>query len=113
MDPLPTSNVSLAYSAPSATPHLAYTPLFPPAAHQLVVEVHYGALNPCDIQLWHSHLVGWARCGREGTIGWDYSGTIAAVGEKLKSKWEVGEEVWGLCDGPVSTDHIVFDVFFG
>lgn len=34
-------------------------------------------------------------------MGWDYSGTIVAVGDKLKGKWEVGDEVWGICDGPV------------
>ena len=34
-------------------------------------------------------------------MGWDYSGIIVAVGDKLKHKWKVGDEVWGLCDGPV------------
>ena len=41
-------------------------------------------------------------------MGWDYSGTIVAVGDKLKGKWEVGDEVWGICDGPVGDDFFAF-----
>lgn len=36
-------------------------------------------------------------------MGWDYSGTIAAMGDKMKGKWKVGDEVWGMCEGPVSS----------
>lgn len=36
-------------------------------------------------------------------MGWDYSGTIAAVGDNMKGKWEVGDEVFGMCEGPVSS----------
>ncbi|KAL1601698.1 hypothetical protein SLS60_006613 [Paraconiothyrium brasiliense] len=89
---LPPSNTSLTYASPSATPHLTYTPLKPPAPNQLIIKVLATAVNPCDIQLWHSPLVSWGRFGREGTMGWDYSGTIAAVGDQLKGKWEVGDE---------------------
>ncbi|KAF1976988.1 NAD(P)-binding protein [Bimuria novae-zelandiae CBS 107.79] len=102
MPSLPPSNISLTYSSPSSTPHLTYLPLKDPASNQLIIKVRYAAINPCDIQLWHSTLVGWARFGREGTMGWDYSGTIAAVGDSLKGKWEVGDEVLGLCDGPAA-----------
>ena len=105
---LPASNISLTYSSPSATPHLSYTPIASPASNQVVIRVHYAAVNPCDIQLWHSPLVGCARFGREGTMGWDYSGTIVAVGDKLKGKWEVGDEVWGICDGPVGSTFFAF-----
>lgn len=98
---LPASNISLTYSSPSTTPHLTYTSLTSPAVNQVVIKILYAAVNPCDIQLWHSALVGWARLGREGSMGWDYSGIIVAVGDKLKHKWKVGDEVWGLCDGPV------------
>lgn len=45
-------------------------------------------------------------------MGWDYSGTIAAVGDKLKGKWEVGDEVLGLCDGPVRNPHLALCPFF-
>lgn len=41
-------------------------------------------------------------------MGWDYSGTIVAVGDKLKGKWEVGDEVWGICDGPVGGTFFTF-----
>ncbi|KAF2443937.1 GroES-like protein [Karstenula rhodostoma CBS 690.94] len=99
---LPPSNTSLTYSSPSATPHLTYTPLKPLTPNQLIIKVFAAAVNPCDIQLWHSPLVGLGRFGREGTMGWDYSGTIAAVGDKLKGEWEVGDEVFGMCEGPAA-----------
>ncbi|KAJ4348128.1 uncharacterized protein N0V89_009500 [Didymosphaeria variabile] len=99
---LPPSNTSLTYASPSATPYLSHTPLKPPASNQLIIKVLATAVNPCDIQLWHSPLVGWGRFGREGTMGWDYSGTIAAVGDQLKRKWEVGDEIFGMCEGPAA-----------
>jgi NADPH:quinone reductase-like Zn-dependent oxidoreductase len=99
---VPPSNTSLTYSSPSSTPHLTHTPLKAPSSNQVVVKVLAAAANPCDIQLWHSALVSWGRFGREGTVGWDYAGTIAAVGSNMKGKWEVGDEVFGMCEGPVS-----------
>lgn len=106
MSTLPESNVSVTYASPGATPRLSYTPLSAPSPNQLLIKVNAAAINPCDIQMWRSTIVGLGRLGREGTMGWDYAGTIAAVGNKLKGKWEVGDEVWGMVESPVSIAKI-------
>lgn len=59
--------------------------------------------DPVDIQLWGNPVIGWLAGKKEKGIGRDYSGDIVAVGEEAKSgKWEVGDEVFGLCNRPVS-----------
>ena len=105
---LPDSNTSLTYTTPSSPPHLTHTPLPLPAPNQVLVKIHAAAINPVDIQLWGNPVVGWLAGSKEKGIGRDYSGKIVAVGEELTGKWEVGDEVFGLCNRPVSFFAIYF-----
>jgi NADPH:quinone reductase-like Zn-dependent oxidoreductase len=73
-----------------------------PKPNQILVRIHAAAINPVDIQLWGNPLIGWLAGKKEKGIGHDYSGEIAAVGEQCKG-WEVGDEVFGLCNRPVSS----------
>ncbi|KNG52708.1 alcohol dehydrogenase [Stemphylium lycopersici] len=101
---LPESNTSLTYTTPSSPPHLTHTPLPIPAPNQVLVKIHAAAINPVDIQLWGNPVIGWLAGSKEKGIGRDYSGEIVAVGEELRGKgrWEVGDEVFGLCNRPMA-----------
>lgn len=100
---LPESNTSLTYTQPSSTPHLTHTPVSQPGPKDILVKVKAAAINPVDIQIWGNPVVGWLAGKKEKGIGRDYSGEIVAVGEEVKKsgKWEVGDEVYGLCNRPV------------
>ena len=102
---LPEFNTSLTYTQPSTLPHLTHTPLQSPKPNELLVRVKAAAINPVDIQLWGNPVVGWLAGKKEKGIGRDYSGEVVAIGEELKKsgKWQVGDEVYGLCFRPVSS----------
>ncbi|KAH6637713.1 hypothetical protein C7974DRAFT_450714 [Boeremia exigua] len=98
--PLPDSNTALTFTAPSTPPHLTHTPLPTPSPTQLLLRLHTAAINPVDIQLWASPLLGLLAGRREKGLGRDYAGTVAAVGAGLKGRWEEGERVFGLVNRP-------------
>jgi NADPH:quinone reductase-like Zn-dependent oxidoreductase len=100
MPSLPSSNKSLAYTVSSTPPHLSHTAVTPPGPNELLIRVHAAAINPADIQIWGSPLVGWLT-GKEKGIGRDYAGEIVGVGERLRTAWEEGERVFGLFMRPV------------
>ncbi|EUC39365.1 hypothetical protein COCCADRAFT_80522 [Bipolaris zeicola 26-R-13] len=95
---LPESNTSLTYTTPCSPPHLTHTPVPIPSPNEVLIKVHAAAINPVDIQVWSSPLLGWLTGKKEKGIGRDYSGVIVAVGEEVKKqgKWEAGDEVFGL-----------------
>lgn len=101
---LPESNTSLTYTQPSTPPHLTHAPISAPGPQEILVKIKAAAINPVDIQLWGNPVIGWLAGKKEKGIGRDYSGEIVAIGEALKKdgKWEVGDEVYGLCSRPVS-----------
>ncbi|KAH7378723.1 hypothetical protein BKA66DRAFT_421101 [Pyrenochaeta sp. MPI-SDFR-AT-0127] len=101
---LPESNTSLTYTQPSTAPHLYYAPLAKPGPQELLVKIKAAAINPVDIQLWGSALIGWLAGKKEKGIGHDYSGEVIAIGEDLKKsgKWEIGDAVYGLCSRPTA-----------
>jgi len=101
---LPESNTSLTYSQPSSQPHLTHTPIPKPGPQEVLVKIKAAAINPVDIQLWGNPVIGWLAGKKEKGIGRDYSGEIVALGEEASKsgKWEVGDEVFGLCNRPVS-----------
>jgi NADPH:quinone reductase-like Zn-dependent oxidoreductase len=68
----------------------------------LLVKVKAAAINPVDIQIWGNPVIGFLAGKKEKGIGRDYSGTIVAVGDELKSKWSVGDDVFGLCSRPAA-----------
>jgi NADPH:quinone reductase-like Zn-dependent oxidoreductase len=69
-----------------------------------LVKIKAAAINPVDIQLWGNPVIGWLAGKKEKGIGRDYSGEIIALGDEAQKsgKWEVGDEVFGLCNRPVS-----------
>jgi len=68
------------------------------------VKIKAAAINPVDIQLWGNPVIGWLAGKKEKGIGRDYSGEIVSMGEEASKsgKWEVGDNVFGLCNRPVS-----------
>ncbi|KAF2660708.1 NAD(P)-binding protein [Lophiostoma macrostomum CBS 122681] len=100
MSTLPGSFKSLTYTQPSTPPHLLHQPLTSPGPNELLIQVKAAAINPVDLQLWGNPLIGYLAGKKEKGIGRDYSGTIVAVGEQLKGKWEVGVDVFGLFSRP-------------
>jgi NADPH:quinone reductase-like Zn-dependent oxidoreductase len=102
---LPESNTSLTYTTPSSPPHLTHTPIPTPSPNELLIKIHAAAINPVDIQIWGNPVVGWLAGNKEKGIGRDYSGVVVAVGDDLKKQggWEIGDEVFGLCNRPVSS----------
>lgn len=101
----PESNTSLTYTQPSTAPHLIHTPIPQPGPKDILVQTKAAAINPVDIQFWGNPVLGWIAGKKEKGIGRDYSGEIVALGEDVKKtgKWEVGDEVYGLCNRPVCT----------
>lgn len=97
---LPESNTSLTYTYPSSPPHLTHTPIPKPGPQDVLVRIKAAAINPVDIQLWGNPVLGWLAGKKEKGIGRDYSGEIVEVGDEVKKsgKWNVGDEVYGLCN---------------
>ena len=64
-----------------------------PGVGEILVKVHAAGLNPVD---WKTRAYG-GLLGRSGdfTLGWDVSGTVAAVGFGVRL-YEVGDEVYGM-----------------
>jgi NADPH:quinone reductase-like Zn-dependent oxidoreductase len=101
MPSLPSSNKTLAYTLPNTHPHISHTAIPPPGPNELLIKVHAAAINPVDIQIWGSPLVGWLTGKKEKGIGRDYAGEIVGVGEQLRTQWEEGERVFGLFMRPM------------
>jgi NADPH:quinone reductase-like Zn-dependent oxidoreductase len=100
---LPSSNSSLTYTHPSTPPHLTHTPIFSLPPSSIFVKIYAAAINPVDIQLWNWAFLGYLYGSREKGIGRDYSGSIVALGSDVRKsgKWEIGDEVYGLCNRPM------------
>ena len=97
------SNTSLTYTKPCSQPHLTHAPVPTPEPNEVLVKIKAAAINPVDIQLWGNPVIGWLAGSKEKGIGRDYSGEVAAIGSGVKEtgKWDVGDEVFGLCNRPV------------
>jgi hypothetical protein len=65
----------------------------PLPANEILVKVHAASINPVDIQLWRSGLVG-VVANSKG-MGRDFSGTVVAVGSSVRG-WAEGDEIFGL-----------------
>jgi NADPH:quinone reductase-like Zn-dependent oxidoreductase len=101
MSSVATSNKSLTFTNPSTSPHINHTLVRPPGPNELLIKVHAAAINPLDIQIWGSSLVGWFTGKKEKGIGRDYAGEIVAVGKHLETKWREGDKFFGLFMRPV------------
>jgi NADPH:quinone reductase-like Zn-dependent oxidoreductase len=73
-------------------------PPLPP--NEILVKVHAASVNPVDIQLWRSGLVG-VVAGDKG-MGKDFSGTVVSCGKDVKG-WAEGDDIFGLLFHIVST----------
>ncbi len=81
--------------------HLADAPNPTPGADDVLLRVHYAALNPADRYLSEGQYP--ARPTFPHILGRDGMGTVEATGEKV-SEWKVGDRVMVL-RGPVGVDR--------
>lgn len=83
----------------------------PLPSSELLVKVRLASINPVDIQLWRSGLVG-VVAGDKG-MGRDFSGTVIAVGSKVNG-WKEGDDIFGLLFHVVglSSRYFVLGSFF-
>ena len=95
----PSSYRALRYTLPGADLDIIEKDLDPVPANEMRVKVHAASINPVDIQLWRSKLVG-VVAGDKG-MGRDFSGTATEVGTNVKD-WVKGDEIFGLVMGVVS-----------
>jgi NADPH:quinone reductase-like Zn-dependent oxidoreductase len=70
-------------------------PSLDPASHQVRVRVHAAALNPADFKVILGALKFLHARNFPMVLGYDYSGTVEAVGSRV-SDLEVGAEVFGF-----------------
>lgn len=83
-------------------------PMPMPGAGEVMVKVHATSVNPVDCAI----RAGYLRAVREFplpmTLGWDFSGTIVAVGERVTA-WQPGDEVYGhpsLASGGTYAEYV-------
>jgi len=98
----PSVSKELRFTVPGSDLDIVEKDVLPLPANEILVKVHAASINPSDIQLWKSQLVG-VVAGDKG-IGRDFSGTVVSVGGKVKG-WAEGDEIFGLLF------HIVSDIF--
>lgn len=65
----------------------------PLSSNEILIKVDKASINPVDVQLWKSPVVGLV-AGDKG-LGRDYSGTIVSVGSNVTG-WVRGEKVFGV-----------------
>jgi NADPH:quinone reductase-like Zn-dependent oxidoreductase len=82
--------------------HVTEEEVRPLPANEVLVKVKAASINPVDIQLWRSGLVG-VVSGDKG-MGRDFSGTIVSVGKNVKG-WAEGDDIFGLLFEAVSARY--------
>ncbi|KAE8442857.1 hypothetical protein EG329_002599 [Mollisiaceae sp. DMI_Dod_QoI] len=96
----PSINRALRFTLPGADLEAVEKDIGPLPANEILVRVHAASINPVDIQLWRSKLVG-VVAGDKG-MGRDFSGTVVAVGSSVKG-WAEGDDIFGLLFHAVRT----------
>lgn len=86
-------NKSLRFSTPRGDLEVVEKEIPPLPANELLVKVKAASINPVDVQLWSTGLVG-VVAGDKG-MGRDFSGTVVSVGKNVKG-WAEGDEIFGL-----------------
>jgi len=89
----PETNKALLFTTTSQDLEVAEKEVPPLPANEILVKVHAASINPVDIQLWRSGLVG-VVAGTKG-MGRDFSGTVVAVGSSVRG-WAVDDDLFGL-----------------
>lgn len=66
-----------------------------PKAHEVQIKIHYAGVNPVDWKIAEGMLKKRSDYRFPITLGWDCSGTISALGSKVKS-FKVGDPVFAF-----------------
>lgn len=90
---LPTTCKALRFTTPGSDLVLVEKAIPTLSTSEVRIKVHAASINPVDVQLWKSPLLG-VVAGDKG-IGRDFSGTVLAVGSDVKG-WVEGDEMFGL-----------------
>jgi NADPH:quinone reductase-like Zn-dependent oxidoreductase len=89
----PKTNKALRFSTIGGDLDVIEANVSPLPSTEILVKVHAASINPVDIQLWRSGIVGIV-AGEKG-MGRDFSGTVVAVGSNVRG-WCRGDEIFGL-----------------
>jgi NADPH:quinone reductase-like Zn-dependent oxidoreductase len=89
----PKTNKALRFTTIGGDLNVTETDVSPLRPTEILVKVHAASINPVDIQLWRSGLVG-VVAGEKG-MGRDFSGTVVSVGSNVQG-WSEGDEIFGL-----------------
>jgi NADPH:quinone reductase-like Zn-dependent oxidoreductase len=65
-----------------------------PGPGEVLVKVHATSVNPVDCAIRAGYLRALRDYPRPFILGWDFSGTIAALGDGV-TEWHLGDEVYG------------------
>jgi len=68
-----------------------------PAAGEVLIKVHAAGVNPIDWKVREGYLAEVIPHTLPLTLGWDFSGEVAAVGQNVE-KWHVGDAVYARPD---------------
>lgn len=68
-----------------------------PSAGEVLIKVHAAGINPVDWKIREGYLAEIIPHTLPLTLGWDFAGEIAAVGESVE-KWHVGDAVYACPD---------------
>jgi NADPH:quinone reductase-like Zn-dependent oxidoreductase len=89
----PKTNKALRFSSIGEDLEVVEVDVPPLPSTEILVRVHAASINPVDIQLWRSGIVG-VVSGQKG-MGRDFSGTVVSVGSSVQG-WSAGDEIFGL-----------------
>lgn len=80
--------------------HLDEVPTPKPADNEVLIEVHYSAVNPVDWKIREGQLKGLIQHEFPLILGWDAAGVVASVGKNV-TRFKVGDEVFAYCRKPL------------
>ena len=89
----PTENAALRFKSVGGDLEIVHRSIPALPANQILVQVCAASINPVDIQLWRSRIVGVV--GGDKGMGSDFAGCVAAIGKDITG-WEVGDWCFGL-----------------
>ncbi|TAQ85161.1 hypothetical protein B7494_g6514 [Chlorociboria aeruginascens] len=84
---------TLKFRTPNSDLEVVIEELKPIPANEILIKVHAASINPVDVQIWRSQLIG--RVAGQKQMGRDFSGTVVEVGSSVKG-WAEGEDIFGM-----------------
>lgn len=79
--------------------HLEDLPIPKPADNEILIEIHYAAVNPVDWKIREGLLKGLLQHEFPIILGWDASGTITNIGKNV-TQFKIGDQVFAYCRKP-------------